>query len=182
MRSKATTTADPRPGDDASAPSRSQRRREALDVFRLAEMLTALGDAALARVPLDENLREEVRHARAVTSHIAHKRQVQFLAKQLRGCDAEAIAAIRGVLANDRTHAHRQAASLHRVEQWRDRLLDGGDAALDALVALHPQAERARLRGLVRTALRERDGGRPPRAMRELFRLLRELTGDDEPS
>lgn len=161
--------------DDASiGPSRSQLRREALDVFKLAETLAALSDAQLARVPLDDDLRDEVRRTRAVTSHIARKRQTQFLAKQMRKLDDEALEAIRQVLAQDRALTVREAAALHRVERWRERLLDEGDETLAQFIAEHPLADRQQLHQLVRNALAERAKNRPPHAYRELFRVLRE--------
>ncbi|MBN8727864.1 MAG: DUF615 domain-containing protein [Xanthomonadales bacterium] len=155
-------------------PSRSQRRRDALDVLHIAEMLADLSEAELARVPLDEDLRDEVRRTRGTPSHIARKRQCQFLAKQLRKLDEDSLDPIRRVLAQDKAEAHRSAAALHRLEAWRERLLDEGDEALTAFIAEHPAADRQHLRQLIRNALAERRAGKPPHAQRELFRCLRE--------
>lgn len=168
--------------NEFTGPSRSQLRRDALDIFKLAEALASLSDAQLARVPLDDELREEVQRTRAVTSHIARKRQTQFLAKQLRKLDEEALEAIRKALAHDRAAMHREAAELHRVEAWRERLLEEGDEALAEFVAAHPAADRQQLRQLVRNALAERKANKPPHAYRELFRELRDATasGADE--
>jgi ribosome-associated protein len=178
-------TRDPDPADDDAAadaagfagPSRSQLRREALDVFKLAEALAALSDAELVRIPLDEEIALEVKRTRAVTSHIARKRQTQFLAKQMRKLDDDAVDAIRRALAQDRACAYREAAQLHEVERWRERLLDDGDDALAELLATHPDADRQRLRQLVRNAAGERASGKPPHAYRELFRMVRDLLG-----
>ena len=161
--------------DEDLPPSRSQQRREALEVFALAEALAAQSDAQLSRVPLDDDLLAEVRRTRAITSHIARKRATQFLAKQLRKLDETAIEPIRTALAADRTKAHQEAAVLHRLETWRDRLIAEGDAALDDLLALHPAADRQHLRQLARNARAERDREKPLHAYRELFRALREL-------
>ena len=166
--------------DEARGPSRSQQRRDALDVLKLAETLASLSEAELARVPLDDDLREEVRRTRAVTSHIARKRQNQFLAKQMRKLDAEAVEAIRYALSVDREKAHRETAAMHRLETWRDRLLADGDDALAAFIAEYPAADRQRLRQLIRNALAERKADKPPHAFRELFRALRETTGRDD--
>lgn len=161
--------------EDERPPSRSQQRRDALEVFALAETLAALSDAQLARVPLDDELLAEVQRTRGVTSHIARKRATQFLAKQLRKLEDEAIEPIRTALAHDRTKAHHEAAVLHRLETWRDRLIADGDTALDELLALHPAADRQRFRQLARNARAERDREKPLHAYRELFRALREL-------
>ncbi|WP_343792582.1 ribosome biogenesis factor YjgA [Dokdonella soli] len=164
--------------DETLEPSRSQLRRDALDIFKLAEALAALGDADLARVPLDEDLHGEVLRTRAVTSHIARKRQTQFLAKQLRKLGDDEIKLIRDALSTDRDKAHRETAAMHRIETWRDRLLEEGDDALGELLALVPSADRQRLRQLVRNVKAERERNKPPHAYRELFRELRELFGE----
>jgi len=166
--------------DEPLGPSRSQQRRDALDILKLAETLAALSEAELARVPLEDELREEVRRTRAVTSHIARKRQTQFLAKQLRKLDEEAVEAIRYALTIDREKAHRETAAMHRIETWRERLLAEGDDALAALLAACPDADRQHLRQLVRNALAERKANKPPHAYRELFRALRETIGRDD--
>lgn len=157
------------------APSRSQRRREALDVLKLAQALVDLTDAQLAHIPLDEDLLDEARRARAVTQQIARKRQTQFLAKQMRKLDDTVLDAIRAALEQDRNATRRDAAALHRVEQRRDVLIDGGDDALNEFITLYPNADRQRLRTLARQARTERERGTPPHAARELFRQLREL-------
>ncbi|HNR91212.1 MAG TPA: ribosome biogenesis factor YjgA, partial [Dokdonella sp.] len=118
---------DPTDDDTFDGPSRSQLRREALAVFALAEALVALPDAELVRMPLDADLVDEVRRARAVSQQIARKRQVQFLAKQMRRLDEDALAPLRAALAHDRAQMRRAAADLHHVERWRDRLLADGD-------------------------------------------------------
>ena len=158
-------------------PSRSQLRREALDVLKLAQALAEMSDAQLAPVPLDEDLRAEVRRTHAVTQQIARKRQTQYLAKQLRKLDDAELDAIRATLEHDRDRARRDAAALHRVETWRERLIAEGDDALGELLAQHADADRQHLRQLARQARTERDAGRAPHAQRELFRALRALLG-----
>lgn len=175
-------TNDDNEQDETLEPSRSQLRRDALDIFKLAEALAALGDAQLARVPLDDELRAEVLRTRAIKSHIAHKRQAQFLAKQLRKLDDEEIEAIRGALSQDREKAHRETAAMQRIEVWRDRLIDEGDDALAEFIASHPTADRQHLRQLARNALAERKANKPPHAFRELFRALRDLLDAPAPT
>ncbi|WP_440222360.1 ribosome biogenesis factor YjgA [Dokdonella sp. MW10] len=160
--------------DTFDGPSRSQQRRDAIAVFKLAEQLVALPEARLARLPLPEDILEEVRKARLIRQQIAHKRQVQFLAKHMRRLDDEDLAPVRALLDNDRQQSYRQTAALHQLEAWRDRLLAEGDEALTAWFEAHPDADRQQLRNLVRQARHEAEKGKPPRAARELFRTLRE--------
>ncbi|HEU4773426.1 MAG TPA: ribosome biogenesis factor YjgA [Lysobacter sp.] len=162
--------------------SRSQQRRDALEVLAICQQLVDLTDAQLSRLPVPESLLPHIREARRITSHIAHKRQLAFLAKQMRREDEETLDAIRDALDAKGDTARREAAAMHRVEAWRDRLLAEGDAALAELLDLHPEADRQNLRQLVRNTLEERKRNKPPRAFRELFRQLRELMLGGEPA
>jgi ribosome-associated protein len=163
--------------DDTVEVSRSQRRREALDVLHLAHALAALSDAQLKSMPLTDDLRDEVRRARDVRQQIAHKRQTQFLAKQMRKLDDAEIDAIRAALERDRDLARRETAMLHQLEAWRERLIEHGDEALGELLASFPNADRHQLRQLARQARIEREQNKPLHAYRELFRVLREISG-----
>lgn len=160
---------------DFLGPSRSEQRRAALDVLALGEKLVALSEAQLAKLPIPEDLLPHIRDAKRITSHVAHKRQLAFLAKQMRREDDEALDAIRDALDVGGDAARRETAALHRVETWRERLLADGDAALAELLTEHPAADRQHLRQLVRNAIDERNRNKPPHAFRELFRELREL-------
>lgn len=159
-------------------PSRSERRREALEVLELARRLVEQSEARIAQIPMDEDLRDLVLASRKITAQIARKRQIQFLAKHMRREDDEALALIRAALDHDRADHRREAQALHRVEHWRDRLVDEGDAALAELLDQHPTADRQHLRQLARNAHQERLKNKPPHAYRELFRELRDLLAD----
>ncbi|WP_133480170.1 ribosome biogenesis factor YjgA [Cognatilysobacter segetis] len=154
-------------------PSRSQKRREALDVLELAKALVELTPAQLARVPVPEATLPHIEETRRITSNIAHKRQLAFLAKQMRKLDDDELQAMRDALDEKSDASRAEAAALHRVEAWRAKLVDGGDDALSELLDMHPDADRQRLRQLVRNAQDEKKRGKPPRAFRELFRELR---------
>ncbi|HRQ35789.1 MAG TPA: ribosome biogenesis factor YjgA [Chiayiivirga sp.] len=169
---------DPETGEFLS-PSRSQKRREALDVLALAERLVELPDGQLAAVALPDDLRELVRDSRRITAQIARKRQLQFLAKAMRREEDDVLDAIRGALDKDRDQSRRETAELHRLEDWRERLLEDGDEALAELLDQYPAADRQLVRQLVRNARLEREKQRPPRAFRELFRVLRALVAEE---
>lgn len=155
--------------------SRSQQRREALEVLALGEQLSSLGDAQLSKLPIPEQLLPHILETRRITSHIARKRQLAWLAKQMRREEDDVLEAIRDALDAGGQAARQETALLHRIERWRERLLDEGDAALAELLAQHPRADRQHLRQLTRNAIEERNRNKPPHAFRELFRELREL-------
>ena len=184
MRSRIDETNSPGApdSDDDGEVSRSQRRREALDVLRLAHALSQMSDAQLKSVPLTDELLDEVRRARAVTQQIARKRQDQFVAKQMRRLDDGELEAIRAAIEHDRDRGRRESAQLHQVETWRERLIAEGDEALGGFLSEYPHADRQQLRTLARLARTERSAGKPPHAYRELFRMLRELVAGNEPA
>ena len=162
------------------SPSRSAQRRAALDVLELCEQLVGMSAAQLGRLPIPEELLPHIRETQRITSHGARKRQQAFLAKQMRKLDDEVLDAIRDAMSKDGEAARRETALLHRAEALREALLgDDGDAALTDLLAANPQADRQKLRQLVRNAREERAKNKPPRAFRELFRELRDLLAQD---
>ena len=155
---------------DFLSPSRSEQRREALDVLALAHVLVGKTVTELEKLPVDDTLRAHVRDAARITSPIARKRAVAFLAKQMRKEEDETLDAIRDALDANSEGTRRQVAMMHRAEDWRVRLIDGGDDALGAFIDENPGADRQRLRQLVRNAQEEAKRNKPPRAFRELYR------------
>mgnify|MGYP003525162403 FL=1 len=163
------------------SPSRSQQRREALEVLELARQLSELTAQQIARLPVPERLMPHIDETRRIPSHGAHKRQLQFLAKQMRREDDETLEAIRDALDSSGEAARLETAMLHRAEAWRERLMADGDAALTELLDEYPHANRQHLRQLARNAHEEKLRNKPPHAFRELFRELRELLADRDP-
>ncbi len=159
--------------------SRSEQRRDALAVLNLAHQLIEQPPARLAQLPLGADLLKLVLDSQRITAQIARKRQVQFLAKNLRREDDESLEAIRAALEHDKADSRRENATLHRIEAMRDRLIADGDDALSELLEEYPQADRQHLRQLARNAHQEKLQNRPPHAFRELFRELRELMQED---
>jgi ribosome-associated protein len=165
---------DPETGEFLS-PSRSQQRREALEVLELARQLSLLTPQQLSKLPVPDRLVPHIDETRRITSHVAHKRQLQYLAKQMRREDDETLEALRDALDANGQAGRVEAALLHRAEAWRERLIADGDAALAEFLAEYPHADRQHLRQLARNAHEEKLKNKPPHAYRELFRELREL-------
>lgn len=155
--------------------SRSQNRREALAVLALGETLVELTAAQLAKLPIPEGLLEHIEYSKRITSHGARKRQLAFLAKQMRREEDGVLDAIRDALEANSETSKRAVALMHRMEHWRERLLAEGDVALAELLDEYPEADRQQLRTLVRNALSEKAKNKPPRAFREIYQVLREL-------
>ena len=162
------------------SPSRKQQRRDALDVLALAQVLGDMSATQLEKLPVPEHVLPYFAELRRITAHGARKRQHAYIAKQLRKEEDETLDAIRDAMDAGGESARQETALLHRAEHWRERLLEEGDTALAELLDAHPNADRQQLRQLVRNALDERSRNKPPRAFRELFRVVRDAIAGDE--
>lgn len=157
----------------AHRPTRSEKRRVAVEAEGVGKALVELPAAKLEKIALPEEIADAVEEARRLRSHGAKKRQLQYLAKLLRGADETD--AIREALERLSDLDRKGTAEFQRLERWRERLLEEGDPALDELCARYPKADRQRLAALVEQARGEAARGRPPAAFRALFRELRGL-------
>ncbi len=166
--------------DTDYGPSRTQQRREALAVLALATQLVELQPSRLARLDLPDDVRREVDITRHTPSHVAHKRQLAFLAKIMRRYDDADFAAVRAELGENREKQRAETAAMQRLEALRERLLSDDAGALSELIAAHPQVDTQHLRSLIRQARSEKDTpNKPPRAYREVFQLLKDLHETD---
>jgi len=152
-------------------PSKSQLKREMDALQSLGEQLLAMSAERVARIALPESLAEALREARRLTKHEAKRRQMQYIGRLMRDVDPAPIQA-----ALDEFHGISAAANArhHAVERLREQLL-ADESVLGKIAEKHRSADLQHLRQLRRNALKEQAAGKPPRAFRELFRILRSL-------
>lgn len=162
------------PHDDERPKSKSQKKREMNALQDLGARLLELSAEAVARIDMPEDLRRAVTEARAMKNHEARRRQVQYIGTLMRGADPEPIRRALELKDQDRLH---DARAFQELEDWRERLLAGNEAALREIAAACPEADAKRLLSLAAEARKEREAGRSPKAFRALFRMLRDLHG-----
>jgi ribosome-associated protein len=167
---------DPPPVEDDGIPSKTRRKQEMHALQDLGERLAELTADKLAQLELPERLAIAINEYRRFNKWEAKRRQMQYIGRLMRDIDAAPIIAQLDIWAGTSRAA---VAGFHAVEEWRDRLLAEA-GALDALIAAHPEAERARLALLIDRARAEREGGRPPANFRLLFRELARLLDADQ--
>ena len=143
----------------------------------LGVALVGLSEAQLNAMSLAEELLKAVLEAKRIKSHEAKRRQMQYIGRLMREVDPEPV---RRRLAEIEGHSARAGARHRRLEAWRERLL-GDDDALTAFAAEHPGADLQALRTSIRNARKEQKEGKPPRAYRELFRLLKDIESSTSP-
>jgi len=152
-------------------PSKSALKREMTELQGLGEDLAALSKDQLKRIDLPDDLRDALRDAQRFTQHEAHRRQLQYIGKLMRGIDP---APIRAALDDIKGVSAAANARMHALERLRTRFLED-ERVIGEIAEAHPGADLQHLRQLRRNALKEQEQGKPPRAFRELFRVLREL-------
>ena len=95
---------------------------------------------------------------------------MQYVGRLMRDVDPEPI---REKIASWKGLSRDAAVLLHRLERWRERLIED-EAALGEFAVAHPNADLQHLRSLLRSIRKEKNQGKPPKHYRELFRVLRE--------
>jgi ribosome-associated protein len=172
-----------RDADDADGnaspgrPSKSQLKREMDALQSLGEQLVALKTDRLAKIDMPDKLRDAVREAqRFINKHEAKRRQLQYIGRLMRDVDPAPIQA-----ALDEFNGVSAAANArqHALERLRARLMED-EAVLGEIAREHADADLQHLRQLRRNALKEAAANKPPRAFRELFRVLRALKEDTD--
>ncbi|WP_046079781.1 ribosome biogenesis factor YjgA [Halomonas sp. HG01] len=151
-------------------PSKSQLKREMHALQELGERLIAMREAERDRFPLSDDLLAAIEETGRIRAREARRRHMQYVGKLMRRENLDGIQAVFDEM--DREQLRRDHA-FHRLEQWRDRLIEDDDA-LEAFIADYPDVDRQALRQLIRNARRERDQGKPPTNARRLFKLIRE--------
>ena len=151
--------------------SKSEIKRDAEQLKKLGAKLVELTQTNLEKIPLDETLLDAVELAQRLQKE-AKRRQLQYIGKLLRNIDVEPIQEALDKLENKH---NQQQVILHKLELLRDELIAKGDDALADLLNSYPQADRQHLRNLIRSAQKEKEQNKPPKAYREIFQYLKEL-------
>lgn len=149
--------------------SKSEIKRDAEQLKKLGESLMSLNPANLAKIPLEDNVREAIELAQRLKLE-ARRRQIQYVGKLLRNLDP---APIQEALDKVENRHNQQLALLQKLELIRDQLLESGDVVLNPLMETYPALDRQHLRTLIRMAQKEKLANKPPKNYREIFQYLK---------
>ncbi len=157
---------------DREVPSKSQRKRDMEELQTLGKQLVEIPSKVFGSMDLPDDLREAVEFARAIRSNEARRRQLQYVGRIMRSIDAEQI---RSQLQRYQHAKQTVNQQHHDLEELRESLISGGDAALAKLLSKFPDADHKTLRQFIRNAGNEHQQGQSGKACRALFRYLRDL-------
>lgn len=158
------------PDEVYDGPSKSHKKREVEALQDLGETLVKLPDGQFKRIELPEALRIAVADCRKITQNGALRRQKQYIGKLMRSVDPAPIQAQIDVF-NGVSVA--ENAKLHQAEKWREKLIADNEA-LTLFLTNYPDVDATHLRQLIRNARDEAVRNKPPKAFREIFRVIRE--------
>ena len=149
-------------------PSKTQNKRDAKALQDLGVEIMEQKADFIRDLDLPAELAQALLDGQAMERG-ARKRQIKFIGRLLRDLD---VTPVQAALASLNEESADDVRAFHRVEAWRDRLLDEGEDAVAALVAEAPAMALGELRRLLRTASAAEGEGRK-KASRALFRFLR---------
>lgn len=168
------------------APSKTELKAQSAELQKIGVALCDLPRSRWEPLELPTRLTDALEQLARITDFQARRRQQQLVGKLMRKLDADEVDAIRELLERERSGGALEAANLHRIEDWRARLLRHDDAMTE-WARQFPYTELARIRTLIRQARKEAertesgtaaatrgDAPRQGRSYRELFKLLRD--------
>lgn len=155
--------------------SKSQLKRDSLALQELGKRLAALSDEHLARIPLDAQLLEAIALAKRIRNkRSALKRHYQYIGKLLRARDSEPIREALDEIDHEGRDSIRRH---HRAEHWRDRIVEEGNAAIDALLDEASAADRQKLRQLWRNHQKAPDDSKRVQQARLIYKEIFQALG-----
>lgn len=158
--------------------SKTSRKREMQLLQDMGKKLTELNSSELANIPLSDNLHNAITEMHRIKSNEAKRRHLQYIGKLMRLNDVDDI---KKALSRIDQAKELNTRQFHRVEHWRDKLLEQQDSALQEFLKIYPHSDRNQLRQLVRQAKRQQqmsvDNQQIAKkgAKLKLFRYIKEL-------
>ena len=159
--------------------SRTQKKHEAEAVQALGERLIELSTKQLKALNLPENLFDAVQSAKTITAHGGRKRQLQYIGKLMRHIEIDSIVSYFEAL--DSTH-YANNFKFKNMEDWRDRLIEEGNDAVQAFLEKYPATDIQQLRQLVRNATNKKNEKLALKSKRAIFQFIKEIISNDSES
>ena len=165
---------DPNKKDDQEVVSKSQLKREMHYLQELGKQLLDLKKQDLENLGISDELHAALIETKRIKHREGLRRQMQFIGKLMRKENQEVIDGIEAHFEKLRNLHNISNQQHHLVEQWRDRILAEGHAAIEVFIEQYSKADRQWLRQITRQSLHETKNNKPPASARKLFIYLRE--------
>ncbi|MBL4822851.1 MAG: DUF615 domain-containing protein [Colwellia sp.] len=157
---------------DQELKSKTEIKREMHQLQDFGQKLVEMSKHQRSRLPLTEELKYAMVVAdRIRNKHEALRRHIRHIAKILLETDLAPIHQAIDVMANKH---QQETAKFLRLEGVRDKLIEQGNDAVEALLTEFTQMERQKLKQLVRHAAKEKKAEKIGKHYRNLFTYLKE--------
>ncbi|RLL50681.1 DUF615 domain-containing protein [Mariprofundus sp. EBB-1] len=150
--------------------NKSQQKREIQALLDLGKRLAQCDAITLGKFDLPSELQQALLDVQSMKLG-AEKRQFKRICKLLRQINTEEMQETFQELDSKKANQDKQ---FHKVERWRDRLIEDGHTAVTEFMAKFPHGDAGQIRQLVRNANKEISQDKPRKSSRALFRLLRD--------
>ena len=125
-------------------PSKTQKKREAIEIQNLGAELTLMQPNELDRLGLDPKLRQTIEeYQKLPNAHGARKRQIQFVGKIMRSCDVDVIKKRISSLSNTNKKTSEETSL---TDELVEKIATEGDSIINELITNHKNLERQQLR------------------------------------
>jgi len=161
--------------DDENFISRTEQKKSMLPFRQMGEELLNLNKSQLQTIPMPVELADALDVAKKIKVGNALKRQLSFIGKLIRKNDHESIrAALDKFQQNNALHD----TITKTTEQWRERLLIEGNAALSEFINTYNSDERQKLNQLIRSANKANNPDTVNKHKKILFTLIRDAISE----
>lgn len=150
--------------------NKTQIKRDLAVLHDLGKQLVDSG-SLIDSIQLSDKLMDAILLARTIKK-TALKRQLKFISSLIQDEDIDNI---KHALEVKHLAQHEKTESFHKIEQWRDQLLEGDDDLLNDILVQHKNADRQHISQLIRNNTKEKKLNKTPKSSRELFRYLKSL-------
>jgi ribosome-associated protein len=141
----------PEDNDLPERPSKTQIKREMLELLALGKRVVELSPDRVKQLPLSEKLEEAVLLAQKTNSREGKRRQIHYVGKLMRDAQAQAIM---DQIETWEKGSVADTAYMHTLERDRERLLND-DQALTDWLNKYPDTDVQAFRAMIRAARQE---------------------------
>lgn len=141
----------PEDNDLPERPSKTQIKREMLELLALGKRVVELSPDRVKQLPLSEKLEEAVLLAQKTNSREGKRRQIHYVGKLMRDAQAQAIM---DQIETWEKGSVADTAYMHTLERDRERLLTD-DQALTEWLNKYPDTDVQAFRAMIRAARQE---------------------------
>ena len=162
-------------GDEPELKSRTEKKYEAEALQVVGERLVELRDTHLKQLELPETLYDSIKLAQKIDAHGGKKRQLQFIGKLMRD-ELLDMDAINLLLSRIDSAASAENKTFKALEQWRDKLVEGGKDEMSLFLESFPQADMQQLRQLIRNSSNKKNEKLAKKSKKTLFQFIKQLS------